>query len=60
MKVSYMEHALAYPNHSSKTHGGQRPLIALNSCPNGMFRRVKQLKIDSKIVVGGRCMRESD
>ena len=30
----------------------------LKNCQNGMFRLVKGLKIDSKEVEGGRCMRE--
>ena len=32
----------------------------MKTCPNGMFRLVKELKIDSKDVKGGRCMRGSN
>ena len=32
----------------------------LQNCPNGMLRLVKGLKIDSKEVKGGRCVRGND
>ena len=35
-------------------------LAELQNCQNWMFRLVKRLKIDSKEVEGGRCMRGSD
>ena len=35
-------------------------LTELQNCPNGMFGFVRGLKIDSKEVEGGRCMRRSD
>ena len=38
----------------------RRRLLNLKNCPNGMCRLVRRLKIDSKEVDGGRCMRGSD
>ena len=38
----------------------EEALTELKMCPNGAFRLVKGLKIDSKEIEGGRCMRGSD
>ena len=38
----------------------QQVLTELRNCPNWMFWLIKRLRIDSKEVEGGRCMRESD
>ena len=38
----------------------EEALTELQNCPNWMFRLVKGLRIDSKEVEGGRCMRGSD
>ena len=38
----------------------EEALTELQNCHNGMFRLVKALKIDSKEVNGGMCMRGSD
>ena len=38
----------------------EEALAELHDCPNGIFKLVKGLRVKSKDVEGGRCMKGSD